>query len=158
MFRSQFFLTVREEKGLRELWIFFTKAWYATSLLTEAPNNDLQLLKFILLQAYSSVNPAISKAGWRMAFFDNSVFCETNDKMVRAVEEVEVEKAPLKNVTLNVISVAQLENKSVADFVTRHIKSSYSCQHHSWQRIMTIRLLQLLPVLLQLLMTLLSEV
>jgi len=31
-----------------------------------------------------------------------------------------VEKDPLKHVTLNVISVAELENKSVADFVTRN--------------------------------------
>jgi len=41
--------------------------------------------------------------------------------MVRAVEEFDTGKDPLKHVKLNVISVAQLESKSVADFVTRNI-------------------------------------
>jgi len=44
-----------------------------------------------------------------MAFFDNSVFWENNDKMVRAMDQVDGEKDPLNHVTLNVISVAQLE-------------------------------------------------
>ena len=39
---------------------------------------------------------------------------------MRAVKEGDVEKDPPKHVTLNVISVAELENKSVADFVTRN--------------------------------------
>ena len=56
-----------------------------------------------------------------MAFFDNSVCCETNDKMVREMDQVDGERDPLKRVTLNDISVAQLGNKSVADFVTKNI-------------------------------------
>jgi len=44
-----------------------------------------------------------------MTFFDNSVCWETNDKMVRAMDQVDEEKDPLNRVTLNVISVAQLE-------------------------------------------------
>ena len=35
-----------------------------------------------------------------MVFFDNSVCCETNDKMVRAVEVVDGEKDPLKHTTM----------------------------------------------------------
>ena len=46
--------------------------------------------------------------------------------MVRAVEEGDLEKKPLKHVTLNAISVAELENKSVADFVTRNIESFFT--------------------------------
>ena len=99
-----------------------------------------------------------------MAFFDNSVCCETYDKMVRAVVEVDVEKDPVKQVTLNVISTDKQENKSVADFVTRTsnhcsqssdcLRSSYICQHSLWAEnhdydYQTAALL--LPVLLQLL-------
>src|SRR6218665_1712302 len=46
--------------------------------------------------------------------------------MVRAVEEGDLEKKPLKHVTLNAISVAELEHKSVADFVTRNIESFFT--------------------------------
>jgi len=61
MFRSQYSLTARKEKGLHELCVFFFKTWYTALLPIAAPNNDLQLLKSLL--AYSSVNAAISKAG-----------------------------------------------------------------------------------------------
>jgi len=44
-----------------------------------------------------------------MAFFDNSVCWDNNDKMVRVMDQVVEEKDPLNCVTLNVISVAQLE-------------------------------------------------
>ena len=46
--------------------------------------------------------------------------------MVRAVEEGDLEKEPGKHVTLNAISVAELENKSVADFITRNIESFFT--------------------------------
>jgi len=62
MFRSQFSLIVTEEKGLGELCIFFANAWYTTPLPTAAPNNDLKLLKSLLV--YSLVNAAIFKTGW----------------------------------------------------------------------------------------------
>ena len=39
-----------------------------------------------------------------MVFFDNLVCCETKDKMVRAVEEVDGEKDPLKHTTMNDIN------------------------------------------------------
>ena len=61
-----------------------------------------------------------------MAFFDNSVCCETNDKLVKAMDQVDLEKHSLGHATLNVISVAQLENKSVTDFVTRNINSLFT--------------------------------
>ena len=64
MFRSQFSLSAREERGLRDLCIFYSrvyvKAWYTAPLSVAAPNNDLQLLKSLL--EYSSINSAISKA------------------------------------------------------------------------------------------------
>ena len=61
MFRSQYSLTDREEKGLRELCVFVDKVGNTALLPIAAPNNDLQLMKSLL--AYSSVNAAISKAG-----------------------------------------------------------------------------------------------
>jgi len=61
-----------------------------------------------------------------MALFDNSVCCETNATVVNAMDQVDVEKHPLKHVTWNVIYVAQLENKSVTDFVTRNINSLFA--------------------------------
>src|SRR6218665_90600 len=44
-----------------------------------------------------------------MAFFDNSVCWGNNDKKARAMEQVDEEKDPHNCVTLNIISVAQLE-------------------------------------------------
>src|SRR6218665_2518669 len=44
-----------------------------------------------------------------MAFFDNSICWENNAKMVRAMDQVVEEKDPLNCVTLNGISVTQLE-------------------------------------------------
>ena len=181
MFRSQFTLTAREEKGLRELCIFFArvyvKAWYTAPLPTAAPNNDLQLLKS--LSAYSTINAAISKAASRkmadhlwylsetlvgLAFFDSSVSCEIKDKMVTAMFEVDGEDDSLKRVKINDISFAMLENLlcwrtnlslTLSQKLRNHCSkssdclwSSFSCQHHSGQRIVSIRLLSLLPVLL----------
>jgi len=143
MFRKQFPLSAREEKGLRELCIFFArvyvKAWYTAPLPTAAPNNDLQLLKSLL--AYSSVNAAISKAASRkladhlwylseklvgLAFFDSSVCCEIKDKMVTAMDQVDGENDPPKRVKLNEVCSAEVENKSVADFVTKNTKSVFT--------------------------------
>jgi hypothetical protein len=143
MFRKQFSLTAREEKGLRELCIFFArvyvKAWYTAPLPTAVPNNDLQLLKSLL--AYSSVNAAISKAASRkladhlwylsqklvgLALFDSSVCCEIKDKMVTAMDKVDGENDPPKRVKLNEVSSAEVENKSVADFVTKNTKSVFT--------------------------------
>ena len=128
---------------MHELCIFFArvyvKAWYIAPLSTAAPNNDLQLLKSLL--AYSSVNAAISKAASRkmadhlwylsemvvgLAFFDSSVCSEIKDKMVTAMVEVDGEDKPLQRVKLNDISLINLENKSVADFVTKNTKSIFT--------------------------------
>ena len=64
MFRSQFTLTSKEKKGLRDIVIFtirvYIKAWMTAPLAVSAPNNDLLLLKSLVL--YEDVNKAISKA------------------------------------------------------------------------------------------------
>ena len=64
MFRKQFTLTAREQKGLRDLCVFFSriyvKAWVTAPLAVKAPNNDLCLLKS--LDQYKIINKAISSA------------------------------------------------------------------------------------------------
>ena len=64
MFRSQFKLTAHEEKGRRDLCIFFArvyvKAWTTAPLAVRAPQDDLHLLQNLV--AYSAINKAISKA------------------------------------------------------------------------------------------------
>lgn len=143
LFRKQFSLTAREEKGLRELCIFFAriyvKAWYTAPLPTAAPNNDLQLLKSLV--AYSSVNAAISEAASRklsdhlwylseklvgLAFFDSSVCCEIKDKMVTAMDTVDGENDPPKRLKMKKVSSAEVENNSVADFVTKNTKTLFT--------------------------------
>lgn len=143
MFRSQFQLTGREEKCLRELCIFFARvyvrAWHMAPIATAAPNNDLQLLKSLL--AYGTVNSAISTATSRkladhlwylseklvgLAFFDSGVSCEVKDKMVKAMAEVGGEDNPPNRVKLNAMSMEVLNNKSVADFITKNTKSLFT--------------------------------
>ena len=59
-----------------------------------------------------------------MAFFDNSVCWEDNDKMVISMDQVVEEKDPLNCVTWNVfLSLSWRE--FVAEFVTRNIKSLF---------------------------------
>lgn len=185
MFHSQFKLTGHEEKGLRQLCIFFTriyvKAWHMAPLATAAPNNDLQLLKALL--AHCTLNSAISKATshkmadhlWYLsetlvglAFFDSNVSHEVKDKMVKAMAEVDGEHVPPNRVKLSANILADVNSKSVADFVTKNTRSLFTmlrlpqgffnCQHHSGQTIQIIRLKLLLLVLLQLSMTMLNEV
>jgi hypothetical protein len=105
-------------------------------IATSAPNNDLQLLKSLL--AYSAVNTAISKATsckladhlWYLsekvvglAFFDSAISCEVKDRMVRAMAEVDGEDNPPNRLKLNATSLGELNNKSVADFVTKNTRS-----------------------------------
>ena len=63
MFRSQFRLTSHEQKGLRDLCVFFSrvyvKVWVTAPLAVKAPNSDLSLLK--CLKKYADINDAISE-------------------------------------------------------------------------------------------------
>jgi len=61
-----------------------------------------------------------------LAFFDSSVRSEIKVKMVTAMVEVDGEDKPLQRVKLNDISLINLENKSVADFVTKNTKSIFT--------------------------------
>lgn len=139
LFRSQFKLTAKEEKGLRDLCIFFAsiyvRAWTTAPLAAKAPNHDLHLLKS--LQNYSSVNPQISKSTlhkmlghlWylseelvALAFFDDEVIAEVKDDMVKTMNTVVGEEEPPKRITLDPTT---LQTKCLPDFCTGNTKSLF---------------------------------
>jgi len=141
MLRSQFSLTAREERGLRDICIFavriYLKAWIRAPLATCAPFNDLQLMKSLL--EYSSINTAISKVTseklskhmWYLsehlvclAFFDSAVSTQTKQNMVAALnmEELNVPDSKVLPVEKRVIitSLESFHEKKLEDFVTKN--------------------------------------
>ena len=133
MFRAQFVLTTREEKGLREVCIFavrvYLKAWMTAPLASNAPYNDLQLLQSLI--NYSTIHPVIAKVAseklanhlWYLsqdliglALFDSRVSVATKRLMVKAMRDVEEAEDPLKRA---VISLETFKDKKLEDFVTK---------------------------------------
>jgi len=133
MFRSQFKLTAKEERGLRDLCVFairvYLKAWMTAPLAANAPYNDLNLLKTLL--QYSSINVEISKAAsqklakhlWylsedliALALFDGQVSPSTKKLIVKAMYEEEGEEDPPKRIT---VALETFREKSLPDFVTK---------------------------------------
>ena len=73
LFRKQFRMTPREEKGLRDLSIFFVrfyvKAWTCAPSATKAPQNDLILLQSLV--SCEKIHPEISAStskNWHLTF------------------------------------------------------------------------------------------
>jgi len=64
MFRGQFKLTIKEEKGLRNICIFivriYFKAWFTAPNPIVSSNHDLHFLQ--LLDQYETVNKSIANA------------------------------------------------------------------------------------------------
>lgn len=102
MFRGQFRLTVKEERGLKAMCLFtarvYVQAWTNASLPAAAPRSDLQLLK--KLDAYKDTvvaKAAVSKLAshlWylspemvALALFDQEVTTETKRHIVRAIKD-----------------------------------------------------------------------
>lgn len=133
MFRNQFKLTSREEKGLRDVCIFavrvYLKAWISATEVTNAPYNDLLMLKSLL--EYSKIHSGIAKKTsskfsnhlWYLsqelvglAFFDSRVSSSTKRLMISALEsrEHQDQKNP-KRITVDLDS---FKNKNLEDFVT----------------------------------------
>ena len=132
LFRNQFSLTIREEKGLRDVCIFivsvYVKQWYTAPLAASAPHNDLLFLQQLV--AYESVNPALSKVASSkfaghlrylsevlvgLAFYDPAVSAESKRAMVKATKEKQGIDEPAKRVQ---IDLKQCVNMAVEDFVT----------------------------------------
>ncbi|KAG0718749.1 hypothetical protein GWK47_051855 [Chionoecetes opilio] len=105
MFRGQFRLTKKEERGLQRLCLFvvrvYAKAWIEASFSVQAPRLDLELIK--ALGTYDKIDPeigdvALSKLSshlWYvseelvgLSFFDSDVSCETkNGPWLRPYDE-----------------------------------------------------------------------
>ena len=134
MFRGQFRLTKKEERGLQRMCLFvvrvYAKAWIEASFSAQAPRLDLELIK--ALGTYDKIDSeigdvALSKLSshlWYvseelvgLSFFDSDVSCETKNAMVTALrrEEIDGEDSAPKRVTLPKKSVRDLH---LEDFVS----------------------------------------
>ncbi|CAL9702276.1 unnamed protein product [Knipowitschia caucasica] len=139
MFRDQFRLTIREEKGIRDICLFtvrlYITAWYRSPEATSAPRLDLQLLKD--LDAYKTQHPEISKIAVKklqghlwylseelvaLAFFDDEVRPETKVKMVQSLNNVS-DQIPMKRAT---VDCSVIQEKKLEDFVTFNTRRFFS--------------------------------
>lgn len=120
IFRDQFKLTKREEKGLFSVCQFvvfvYIKYWFPATLAVDAPKNDLQLIKDLL--EYRQVDSVLSKSLLKkfknhlwylspevsaLSFFDDRVSDDIKKKMVEATKEADEEESPPKRFFINKI-------------------------------------------------------
>lgn len=133
MFRGQFHLTQKEEKGLQDVCVFaarvYLQAWISAPLAASAPYNDLHLLKSLL--EYSAINTTISKAAslkfskhlWylspelvALAFFDNHVSSATKRLMITAMQNDEdTEQGHTKRISVDLDTFIE---KNLEDFIS----------------------------------------
>jgi hypothetical protein len=138
MLRTQFKLTPREEKGLRDICIFvvllYVKAWIRAPLAAVAPQQDLEMLK--AMAGYH--NKTIAKATasklshhlWylseelvAMALFDPLVSTTTKRAMVEAISNKEGAEEPPKRINLKEDSVS---SSRLEDFCSKNSKSLFT--------------------------------
>lgn len=131
LFRHQFKITKKEEKGIKDVCIFsvmiYIKYWYQACVASSAPRNDLQLLKDLI--KFENINPALSKVAlkkvmghlWYLseelvsfAFFDDEIALDTKQKMVHALDNEGLEFSP-KRISL---VTKDIEGKNIEDFVS----------------------------------------
>jgi len=128
LFRQQFKLTAREEKGARDLALFavlvYLKAWITAPSAISAPLNDLQLMNQLL--QYSTIHEAISVATSKklsshlwylsqelvgLALFDDRVFATTKRLMVAALQKEDTDRPPKRpEIPLNSFNSCTLDN------------------------------------------------
>ena len=133
MFKTQFKLTPAEVRGLRDVCVFavrvYLKVWISAPQASDAPYNDLLLLKSLL--EYSSIHSAISKSTSRkfsnhlwylsqelvsLAFFDSRVSSSTKRLMVSAMQnEEDQDQDHSKRIT---VALDSFKDKNLEDFVT----------------------------------------
>lgn len=137
LFRAQFKLTAHEERGMREVSLFvvtvYLEAWFSSSIPTEAPRRDLDLMKRLI--KYGEVNEKISRATsnkfrnhlWylsedlvALSFFDSKVQPSEKMKMMLALnEECHDESVKRPHPNLN-----EFESKTLSSFVSMRTKES----------------------------------
>ena len=130
MFRSQFHLTPREEKGLRDICIFivylYVKVWITCPNAITAPATDLQFLKDLI--NYEVIHPEISKTATKkflnhlwylseelvgLALFDEDADTEVKRAIIQRIKNSkESEEQPVKKAQVNpkLIRDQSLEN------------------------------------------------
>ena len=119
LFRGQFHLTDREDKGLRDICIFVVRmyitVWFTAPLAISAPFNDLKFIQSLV--NYKQVNQAVCKATsdkfsghlWYLceelvglAFYDPLVSTESKREMVKALVEKDGMEEPPKRIHLDI--------------------------------------------------------
>lgn len=140
MFRGQFRLTLREEKGLRDLCLFFAKiymkAWFQCPIAACAPRNDLCLMQD--LQKYSEINKDISDVTsqkmsrhlWYLAevlvglaVFDENVTDETKHMMVNAMKTHDGDDEPTNKAS---VDVRRINEMTLPDFMSKNTLKFFS--------------------------------
>ena len=133
LFRGQFHLTQREEKGLRDMCLFaslaYAKAWITCPTAMSAPKNDLNFLKQLV--SYAVVNEGVSSAAltafkrhlWylseelvALSFFDPEVSVMTKKAMVQALSRPGSEDVP-KRIVVDSVGI---NAKQLNDFVSEN--------------------------------------
>ena len=115
MLRTQFKLTPREEKGLRDICIFvsllYVKAWIRAPLAAAAPYQDLEMLKALAghhnkIIAKATV-PKLRNHTWylskelvALALFDALVPSNTKKLMIEAITNREGAEEPIQRIDL----------------------------------------------------------
>lgn len=103
IFRDEFKLTNREIRDLRQVCIFviliYLKLWFTSSSAIQAPKNDLELMKKLIL--YKNINLSIAKKACKkmadhlwylneelaaLSLFDDEVPMELKKKCVKQFE------------------------------------------------------------------------
>ncbi|KAJ8388023.1 hypothetical protein AAFF_G00148140 [Aldrovandia affinis] len=137
MFRSQFKLTAREEKGLQQIAIFvshlYAKAWTLALEAAAAPRHDLQLLKD-LTTYMDNVNWDVGKAAltklqghlWylseelvALAVFDPLVTVEEKRRILTSLNTTVGDESPAKRPKLPSQAVSGLQLQDMASTNTR---------------------------------------
>lgn len=135
MFKLQFQLTKKEERGLRDICCFaveiYVKSWFTAPVASLAPRSDLQLVKN--LQLYKQKDERIASVALKkilghlwylseelvaLAFFDTGVAYETKNKMRHAVLK-SADPKPSKRPSINAEMVGE---RQLEDFVTTNTK------------------------------------
>ncbi|KAG0715576.1 hypothetical protein GWK47_011636 [Chionoecetes opilio] len=166
LFRRQFKLTAKEEKGLREMCCFVVLVyleWFTAPSAVQAPRRDLNLMRALL--NYSTTNSAISTATleklrhlWYLSeelvgstLFDEDVSLTMKRRMLESMKrQVEDEdEEPLKRYSqdLATLAVSQLDSfaspKTVRLFEKLHLATDFlEADPSSWGTNRTFRAAQ----------------
>jgi hypothetical protein len=138
MFKKQFKITAKEEKGLTEICWFsvsiYIKHWFSAPSAASAPRNDLCLLKNLnnykttneqlantVLQKFMNHLWYLSEELIALAFFDDEISHDTKQKMKEALTLPSDPDPPKKTK----IDIETIEQKQLEDFVTANTMSFF---------------------------------